>query len=119
MPSNRRAWSSWNATISAESNNTCQVTYWMNPLQNLPEKENVFVTLNPKQELESVLAVEEYSHPIFTYETEKTKRRWAEISGVERIYYSGAYWGWGFHEDGFSSGKRCAEQILRSSVIAR
>ncbi len=119
MPTNHRAWSSWNATISAEGNNACQVTYWMNPLQNLSEKENFFVTLNPKQELESVLAVEEYSHPIFTYETEKTKKRWAEISGIESIYYSGAYWGWGFHEDGFSSGKRCAEQILRSSVIVR
>jgi predicted NAD/FAD-binding protein len=52
------------------------------------------------------------SHPAYTAEGFAAQDRWAEISGVDRTHYCGAYWGWGFHEDGAASGVRAARALL-------
>jgi len=116
MPHQRRAWSSWNAL--AHEADTCQVTYWMNRLQGLEGPQPFFVTLNPQRELDSVWCERRYSHPVFTAAARAAQRRHHEINGVRNTYYCGAYWGWGFHEDGFSSGRRAAAAMRRERADA-
>ncbi len=58
---------------------------------------------------EKVLRTIRYSHPVYTPESVAAGQRVAEISGVGRTHYCGAYWGWGFHEDGVVSGVRVAQ----------
>jgi predicted NAD/FAD-binding protein len=103
MPHSRRAWSSWNGLVNGAAEHTCQVSYWMNRLQGLSGPTDFFVTLNPTQPLTNVWCRRHYSHPVFTAEARMAQRRRHEINGVNNTYYCGAYWGWGFHEDGFAS----------------
>lgn len=116
MPRQRRAWSSWNA-VAGESA-TCQVTYWMNLLQSLDGPQPFFVTLNPERELDHVWCRRHYAHPVFSAEARAAQRRYDEINGVRSTWYAGAYWGWGFHEDGFASGVRVAEAMGRERADA-
>jgi uncharacterized protein len=39
------------------------------------------------------------------------QQRHDEISGAQRTHYCGAYWSWGFHEDGVVSAQRAVERI--------
>ena len=101
MPRRRGAWASWNFHLREESE-LPTMSYWMNRLQGLDAEEDIFVTLNSTDSLdpEKVIAVIPYEHPIVTHEAVAAQRRWGEISGVDRIHFCGAYWRWGFHEDG-------------------
>lgn len=118
MPRQRRAWSSWNAVVDAEGPRTCRVTYWMNRLQSLDGPTPFFVTLNPDRQLADAWSEREYAHPVFTSQARAAQKRRDEIQGVRNTYYCGAYWGWGFHEDGFVSGLEAARSIRRESVRA-
>jgi len=60
---------------------------------------------------EAVIGTIAYDHPVITRESVAAQRRWAEISGADRIHYCGAYWGWGFHEDGCWSALRACERL--------
>jgi predicted NAD/FAD-binding protein len=113
MPRRRAVWSSWNFHLSEEPPRGSTVTYWMNKLQKLPTKRNYFVTLNRGAEIDpgKVIRRISYDHPIYTREGVAAQARHAEISGVNRTHYCGAYWGWGFHEDGVASGLRVADAI--------
>jgi predicted NAD/FAD-binding protein len=62
-----------------------------------------------------IIRVIPYAHPVYTRESMAAQGRHAEISGVERIHYCGAYWSWGFHEDGVTSAER-AVALLRERV---
>jgi uncharacterized protein len=53
----------------------------------------------------------DYAHPIYTPEGVAAQRRWAELSGSRRTHYCGAYWRWGFHEDGVWSALRVSERL--------
>ena len=110
MPRNPGAWSSWNGVVNAAADQSCQVSYWMNRLQGLSGEKNFFVTLNPTRPLEQVWSRRSYSHPMFTPEARAAQRRRDEVNGVNGTYYCGAYWGWGFHEDGFAS---AVDAVLR------
>lgn len=114
MPRRRAVWSSWNFHLAgAGPARGSTVTYWMNNLQKLGAKRDYFVTLNRSQEIDpaAVLRRFQYDHPMYTREGVAAQARHAEISGVRRTHYCGAYWGWGFHEDGVLSGLRVAEAI--------
>jgi uncharacterized protein len=111
MPVNRRAWSSWNAVVDEHRDLSCQVSYWMNRLQSLGDDQQFFVTLNPPRALSDVWCTRSYAHPVFTPEARRAQHRRDEISGVGNTWYCGAYWGWGFHEDGFSSGMAVAHDL--------
>ena len=112
MPCNRRAWSSWNVTARhRDSTAACRVTYWMNRLQRLPGARQFFVSLNPSTPPHHLWVERHYRHPVFTTVSHRARSRRREIDGRDRIYYCGAYWGWGFHEDGFSSGVEAARAI--------
>jgi len=114
MPRRRAAWSSWNFHLSDEPAPGSTVTYWMNNLQRLRSKQHYFVTLNRGDQVdpEKVIRRISYDHPVYTKEGVAAQARHAEISGAERrTHYCGAYWGWGFHEDGVVSALRVCDEI--------
>lgn len=108
MPRRKRCWSSWNVVRDLDGSMT--TTYWMNRLQGLPGEHQFFVTLNPNREPQHCHWHGTYSHPHFTRASYHAQTQWSDISR-DRTSFAGAYWGAGFHEDGFVSGKRCAQAI--------
>jgi uncharacterized protein len=113
MPSRRAAWASWNYHLIEQPTGRTTVTYHMNRLQSLVADRDYLVTLNLTDaiEPEAVIRTIDYAHPVFTPEGVAAQGRWAEISGGRRTHYCGAYWRWGFHEDGVWSALRVAERL--------
>lgn len=105
LPQQRRAWASWNYHIPTTSTNLATLTYNMNLLQTLNTARTYCVTLNATNQIraESILRNIIYHHPVYTVDSVLAQKRHAEISGVNRTHYCGAYWGYGFHEDGVNS----------------
>jgi uncharacterized protein len=108
LPHRHRARASWNFHLQDEPAERTTVTYHMNRLQALDSDRDYCVTLNRTEAIDPdrVLGAREFSHPVFTHAALAAQRRWAEVSGVRRTHYCGAYWGYGFHEDGVQSGLR-------------
>ena len=117
LPRRRAARASWNFPLTDRSvthpASGSTVTYWMNNLQRLRTDRQYLVTLNRGAEIdpEKVIRRFSYEHPVYTREGVAAQGRHAEISGVRRTHYCGAYWGWGFHEDGVVSALRACERI--------
>jgi len=119
MPRRRAAWSSWNFHLSDAPATGSTVTYWMNNLQRLRAKRDYLVTLNRCAEIDpaKVLRRFEYDHPVYTAAGVAAQARHGEISGFDRTHYCGAYWGWGFHEDGVVSALRACERIAQPTPV--
>jgi len=113
LPRRRRAWASWNFHLQDEPSERTTVTYHMNSLQSLGAAREFCVTLNRTEaiEPERIVRTQELAHPVFTHEALAAQRRWPEISGVRRTHFCGAYWGYGFHEDGVQSAARVCERF--------
>lgn len=109
MPRRRRAWASWNYIGANEG--LC-VTYWMNRLQGLPGQD-LFVTLNPPRPPRpgALLRSEIYEHPVFNPAAIEAQRKLWSLQGRGGVWFCGAYFGAGFHEDGLQSGLAVAEQL--------
>jgi predicted NAD/FAD-binding protein len=120
LPRRRAAWSSWNFHLTPEPARGSTVTYWMNNLQRLRSNHQLLVTLNRGEEIdpEKVLRRFSYDHPVYTAEGVAAQARHAEISNSGRgTHYCGAYWGWGFHEDGVLSAIRACESIASAPAL--
>ena len=104
MPKNKLAWSSWNSISKEDLSETC-VTYWLNNLQNLKCTEDYFLTLNPVQKIESdkIITKVNFTHPYFNLETAQLQKELFSLQGKKRTWFSGSYFGYGFHEDGLKS----------------
>jgi uncharacterized protein len=113
LPRRKRAWASWNFHLQERPNSRTTVTYHMNRLQALDADREFCVTLNRTEAIdpESILRVLRYDHPVYTPAGLAAQRRWEEVSGVRRTHYCGAYWGYGFHEDGVVSGLRVCSKF--------
>jgi predicted NAD/FAD-binding protein len=113
MPQRPRAWAAWNALIPREPGTACTVSYWMNLLQGIDSAEPLIVTLNPTRPLDpaKVLRALHYAHPLYTHASVAARARKAEIQGARRTWFAGAYWGWGFHEDGMRSAVEVAAAL--------
>lgn len=113
LPRRRRAWSSWNYLVPSARGRPVLVTYYMNLLQGLSAPEPLLVTLNGADRVapEKVLRSMIYHHPVYGAATLAAQRRHAEIDGFDRIHYCGAYWGYGFHEDGVDSALSVARRF--------
>lgn len=114
MPQRKRIWSSWNYfKRSAGNDEELCVTYWMNALQNLNTSEDVFVTLNPSEDVaeDRTHMTIDYDHPVFDANAHAAQRNLNLIQGVNRSWYCGSYFGHGFHEDGIQSGLDVAERL--------
>jgi uncharacterized protein len=105
LPRRRLAWSAWNYHRLAGDNAGVAVTYNMNLLQRLHTQQTFLVTLNHSAAIDPdrVITRLSYDHPVFTRDGFAAQRRQAEINGVNRTYFCGAYWRYGFHEDGVVS----------------
>ena len=109
MPRRRRAWASWNY-IGADDG-LC-VTYWMNRLQGLPGQ-NLLVTLNPPRppRPDTLLRSELFEHPVFSPAAIQAQKQLWSLQGQGGVWFCGAHFGAGFHEDGLQSGLAVAEQL--------
>jgi predicted NAD/FAD-binding protein len=105
LPKARRAWGAWNYLVPAAAQGRPLLTYDMNRLQTLDAPETFCVSLNMSDRIDPSLVRRrlDYDHPVFTTESVRAQRRHSEVSGVNRTHYAGAYWGYGFHEDGVNS----------------
>lgn len=112
MPRRRAVWSAWNTRAGAgfDGARPVCVTYWLNQLQALPFQTPVLVTLNPPAPPDPahVLGRFEYAHPVMDTATIEAQRQLSALQGRRRLWYAGAWTGYGFHEDGLKSALRVA-----------
>jgi predicted NAD/FAD-binding protein len=115
LPKRPLARAAWNYHLRTDGHRGCAVTYDMNVLQTLRAKRRYLVSLNLEDRVDpsTVLATFEYDHPVYTPAGVAAQARHGEISGVRRTFYCGAYWRYGFHEDGVVSGLAVLEQFRR------
>jgi predicted NAD/FAD-binding protein len=113
LPAHARARASWNYRLAGDSDALPAVTYDLNRLQGLTVPEQYCVTHNPNSSIDErrVLRRFVYRHPLYTREAIHAQREWSDVSGVNRTHYCGAYWRYGFHEDGLSSALRVARTL--------
>lgn len=105
LPKRKLAWAAWNYHVTKPAAERVAVTYNMNILQNLQSNEPLLVTLNHTGPIapEKIIKRLSYKHPVYTLAGAAAQARHAEISGVNRTGFAGAYWRNGFHEDGVVS----------------
>ena len=115
MPRRREIWSSWNYLSSGGCNEggRLSATYWMNRLQGIDNRVPVFVTLNPLHEpaADTLIREFDYDHPAFDAKALTAQKQLPELQRVGGISYCGSYFGYGFHEDAFTSGLNAARGL--------
>ncbi len=113
LPRRRAAWQAWNYHLFAHPRPMTTVTYYMNHLQRLTAADDFCVSLNMTDRIDpaTIIEVIPYAHPVFTAAGVAAQARWGEISGPRRTHFCGAYWGWGFHEDGVVSALRACQTL--------
>ena len=121
LPRNRKAWAAWNAAIPKASNpsdpsnsaDVCTVSYCMNLLQGIASPQPLIVTLNRTAAIDpdKILRRMRYHHPEYSHASVAAQARKAEIQGQRHTWFAGAYWGWGFHEDGIRSAVEVVEAM--------
>jgi predicted NAD/FAD-binding protein len=113
MPRRKAAWASWNYLMTDASRETASLTYHLNRLQRLDEDREYLVSLNPEIEPapEAVIRRMSYTHPIFTRDSAETQSELPGLNGRNRTHFCGAYFGNGFHEDGFASAVAVADDL--------
>ncbi len=111
LPRRAAARASWNYLLGDSGKVT--MTYHMNRLQSLNTAEDYCVTLNANGHVNPGRALRRlvYEHPLYTRAAIRAQQRWADISGKNHTHFCGAYWFYGFHEDGLRSGMRVAEAL--------
>lgn len=119
MPNRRAAWASWNYVSDSEERigDSVTLTYDMNRLQNLKTKRRYLVTLNPTREISKEHLIKEilYTHPQYTLDALQSQKHLHELQGTDRLYFAGAHFGFGFHEDGAKSGLEVAKLLGAAS----
>jgi predicted NAD/FAD-binding protein len=119
MPKKKLAWAAWNyeraAHDSTESTRVC-LHYWLNLLQPLPFSQDVIVSLNPVHDIDPahILGEYEYAHPVFDLPAIQAQAQMPQLQGQQHTWFAGAWMGYGFHEDGFKSGRAAAQNLLTS-----
>ncbi len=115
MPTRRLAWAAWNYHLPRAPQERVTVTYNMNILQSLTAPAQFLLTLNRDEDVDprKVLGSFVYHHPVYTTQAVAAQARRQEINGARRTYYCGAYWSYGFHEDGVKSALASLEEFGR------
>ena len=105
MPLNKKAWSSWNSSINSSNLKESSITYWLNLLQNLNVRKNIFLTLNPffQVDKDKIIKKIEFTHPYYNQEALSFQKNLSNIQNKKNILFCGSYFGYGFHEDGIKS----------------
>ena len=112
MPNKINAWSSWNSISKKDLTKTC-VTYWLNKLQNLDTNKNYFLTLNPITKIKDSKIIKKinFTHPYLNNKSFEMQNRLKDLQGKKRLWFSGSYFGYGFHEDGLNSSLEMLKQF--------
>ena len=112
MPYKINAWSSWNSISKKDLTKTC-VTYWLNKLQNLDTNKNYFLTLNPITKIKDSKIIKKinFTHPYLNNKSFEMQNRLKDLQGKKRLWFSGSYFGYGFHEDGLKSSLEMLKQF--------
>ena len=125
MPRTRGCWASWNYRLDAAPNGNVLPTthYWMNRLQGVSRRENYFVSLNCHDRIapERMLRRIDYEHPIFNLATTAAQKELPQLNRLatsQNTYFAGAWFKYGFHEDGFTSALDCARAITGEPIWA-
>lgn len=105
LPRARRAWAAWNYHVIDGRSNQAALTYNMNILQSLESTPPLLVTLNRSDAIapEKIIKRITYHHPLYTPAGVAAQARQRDVNGTLNTYYCGAYWRFGFHEDGVVS----------------
>lgn len=113
MPRRRLAWAAWNYHLLGREQDRVALTYNMNILQGIDAPDQFCVTLNNTQAIDpaKVIRTITYDHPVLTREGVAAQHRHADVNGVNRTYFCGAYWRNGFHEDGVVSALKALEHF--------
>ena len=116
LPRRRLAHASWNYHLADDESGRAAVTYYLNRLMSLEAPEPYLVTLNRSAAIreDRILRRFTYHHPVYSTATFAAQRRHAEVSGTNRTHYCGAYWGYGFHEDGVVSALKAWDRFEES-----
>ncbi len=112
MPRREALWASWNY-VGNNPAGGCVVSYWMNKLQRIESREQLFLTLNPRvmPAPETILYETDYDHPLFDAAAIRAQEQLWSLQGQRNTWFCGAYFGAGFHEDGLQAGLAVAEQL--------
>ncbi|WP_286239147.1 NAD(P)/FAD-dependent oxidoreductase [Neptuniibacter halophilus] len=115
MPERQAVWSSWNYLSEGwrDASQQVSVSYWMNRLQPLNTEQPLFVSLNPLREPKpgSIIRTFHYDHPQFGRNSLDAQQQLWSLQGQQNTWFCGAYFGYGFHEDGLQAGLAVAEQL--------
>jgi predicted NAD/FAD-binding protein len=115
MPKRHLAWSAWNYLSEgrADQGQAVCLTYWMNILQGMKTKLPLLVSLNPNLPIDpaKILMRKTYRHPQFDAAAVAAQGQLGQIQGRQRLWFAGAWAGWGFHEDGIASSLRVANAL--------
>jgi predicted NAD/FAD-binding protein len=114
LPRQGRARASWNYQIPADPEHAVSVTYDLSRLQRHDSPQSILLTLNPSAPIDPPqrIVTMQYEHPAYCEASVTAQRRWGQISGRWRVHFCGAYWGYGFHEDGVNSALAVADRLL-------
>jgi predicted NAD/FAD-binding protein len=104
LPANHRAWASWNYLRADQPMRQSTLTYYLNRLQGFDAAQPVLVTLNRDEAIDpgQVVASLDYAHPVVDGAAVAVQNRQRPLS-AGAVSFCGAYWGYGFHEDGVRS----------------
>ena len=105
MPKNKKAWCSWNSSMSKKDVGKTSVTYWLNQLQNLKIDRNIFLTINPFRQISESQIFKKviFTHPYYDNAALSNQSNLNKIQNKKNILFCGSYFGYGFHEDGIKS----------------
>ena len=122
LPKRKAAWAAWNYYRPAQAGAEKQpvtLTYNLNILQGHETPTQFLVSLNPRQHIdpEKIIQRIPYAHPLFSAHAPAAQARHAEISGSQGIHYCGAYWGYGFHEDGLQSALKVGRALGVAELV--
>lgn len=113
LPSSRKAWANWNVRRDRDAPETAGISYYMNSLQNIAGATPYIVSLNQTDRIDPgrILVRRSYRHPIYTPASRAAQLRLEEINGADRLWFCGAWQGWGFHEDAVRSAAAVVDGI--------
>ncbi len=120
MPKTRRAWSSWNYRISINALRETKATtiYDMNSLQGVSTKKNYFISINDPGLIDAkkIIWETQYRHPMYSVQGQHAQKELPHLNANGPVYFAGAYFRFGFHEDGLLSGLHAARAISGTEI---
>jgi len=119
MPKAKLAWSSWNYSINRKDGKLVPTTiYWMNSLQQVSDKKDYFVSINPHDNIDPKKIIKEldYEHPLFDVPAFNAQAELHKLNETGPVYFCGSYFKYGFHEDAFASAVKLCGHLLRRGI---